>query len=71
LHPGAELSNAFGPRVIVPFGLSSRRLRDIATPNVEIGTIMRRVRADVVTATHERRVPWDHSSLIGEVILAR
>jgi tetratricopeptide (TPR) repeat protein len=46
-------------------------LKHIATPNVEIGTIMRRVRADVVTATHERQVPWDHSSLIGEVILAR
>jgi uncharacterized caspase-like protein len=46
-------------------------LKHIATPNVEIGTIMRRVRADVVAATHERQVPWDHSSLIGEVILAR
>jgi uncharacterized caspase-like protein len=46
-------------------------LRHIATPNVEIGTIMRKVRADVVAATHERQVPWDSSSLIGEVILAR
>jgi uncharacterized caspase-like protein len=46
-------------------------LKHIATPNVEIGTIMRRVRADVVAATHERQVPWDSSSLIGEVILAR
>jgi tetratricopeptide (TPR) repeat protein len=46
-------------------------LKHIATPNVEIGTIMRRVRADVVAATRERQVPWDHSSLIGEVILAR
>jgi hypothetical protein len=32
---------------------------------------MRRVRADVVAATLERQVPWDSSSLIGEVILAR
>ena len=46
-------------------------LKHIATPSVEIGTIMRRVRADVIAATHERQVPWDHSSLIGEVILAR
>jgi tetratricopeptide (TPR) repeat protein len=46
-------------------------LKHIATPNVEIGTIMRRVRADVVAATQERQVPWDSSSLIGEVILAR
>ena len=48
-----------------------RFMKHIATPNVEIGTIMRRVRADVVAATHERQVPWDSSSLIGEVILAR
>jgi uncharacterized caspase-like protein len=46
-------------------------LKHIAPPNVEIGTIMRRVRGDVVTATHERQVPCDHSSLIGDVILAR
>jgi tetratricopeptide (TPR) repeat protein len=46
-------------------------LKHIATPNVEIGTIVRRVRADVVAATRQRQVPWDHSSLIGEVILAR
>jgi hypothetical protein len=32
-------------------------LKHIATPNVEIGTIMRRVRADVVAATHERQGP--------------
>jgi hypothetical protein len=29
------------------------------------------VRADVIAATRERQVPWDQSSLIGEVILAR
>ena len=32
---------------------------------------MRRVRADVVAATSGKQVPWDHSSLIGEVVLAR
>jgi tetratricopeptide (TPR) repeat protein len=46
-------------------------LKHIATPNVEISAIMRRVRADVIAATREQQVPWDHSSLIGEVILAR
>lgn len=46
-------------------------LKHIATPGVDIGTLMRRVRADVVAATHEKQVPWDHSSLMGEVILAR
>jgi uncharacterized caspase-like protein len=50
---------------------TAAHLKHIATPNVEIGTIIRRARADVVAATHERQVPWDSSSLIGEVILAR
>ena len=46
-------------------------LKHISTPGVDIGTLMRRVRADVVAATHEKQVPWDHSSLMGEVVLAR
>jgi uncharacterized caspase-like protein len=32
---------------------------------------MRRVRADVIAATRRKQVPWDHSSLVGEVVLAR
>ena len=46
-------------------------LKHIATPGVDIGTVMRRVRADVVAATREKQVPWDHSSLIGDVILVK
>jgi Caspase domain len=46
-------------------------LKHIATPGVDIGTVMRRVRSDVITATREQQVPWDHSSLTGDVILAR
>jgi tetratricopeptide (TPR) repeat protein len=46
-------------------------LKHIATPGLEIRSMMTRVRADVVTATNEKQVPWDHSSLIGDVILAR
>ena len=44
-------------------------LKHIETPGLEIGSLMRRVRADVVSATHDRQVPWDHSSLIGDVVL--
>jgi tetratricopeptide (TPR) repeat protein len=44
-------------------------LKYIATPKLEIGTIMKRVRADVIAATREKQVPWDHSSLVGDVIL--
>ena len=46
-------------------------LKHIATPGVDVGALMRRVRADVIAATHEKQVPWDHSSLVGDVVLAR
>jgi uncharacterized caspase-like protein len=46
-------------------------LRHIATPGLEIGSMMKRVRADVFEATRQRQLPWDHSSLIGEVVLAQ
>jgi tetratricopeptide (TPR) repeat protein len=44
-------------------------LKYIATPRLEIGSIMKRVRADVIATTREKQVPWDHSSLVGDVIL--
>jgi Tfp pilus assembly protein PilF len=46
-------------------------LKHIATPRLEISALMKRVRADVIVATHEKQVPWDHSSLVGDVVLAR
>jgi uncharacterized caspase-like protein len=46
-------------------------LKHIATPGVDIGALMRRVRADVIAATREKQVPWDDSSLVGDVLLAR
>jgi uncharacterized caspase-like protein len=46
-------------------------LKHIGDAGVDIGTLMRRVRAEVVAATREKQVPWDHSSLVGEVFLAR
>lgn len=41
----------------------------IAEPGVDIGLAMRRVREDVIAATERRQVPWDHSSLVGDVVL--
>ena len=46
-------------------------LRHLGDPGTDISVVLKRVRADVIAATKERQVPWDHSSLIGEVILAR
>jgi len=41
-------------------------LNHIRTPGLEVRTMLTRVRADVIKATNERQVPWDHSSLTGE-----
>ena len=46
-------------------------LKHMATPSLEISALMKRVRADVIAATHNKQVPWDHSSLVGDVILAK
>ena len=45
-------------------------LKHIGTPGLEINSMMKRVRADVLVATRDKQVPWNHSSLIGEVVLA-
>lgn len=46
-------------------------LKHIGTPGLEISAVMKRVRADVMKTTRERQIPWDHSSLVGDVYLAR
>jgi uncharacterized caspase-like protein len=50
---------------------TSALLKHVTTQGLDIGSVMRRVRADVVQATRGRQVPWDHSSLIGDVVLAQ
>lgn len=44
-------------------------LKHLPTPGLEVSSMMRRVRSDVVAATREKQVPWDHSSLMGDVVL--
>ena len=46
-------------------------LTHLPAPGVDIGVMLRRVRADVIRTTNRQQVPWDHSSLIGDVVLAR
>ncbi|MEM9344734.1 MAG: SUMF1/EgtB/PvdO family nonheme iron enzyme [Pseudomonadota bacterium] len=45
-------------------------LEHIETPNIEINTLMTRVRADVYETTGRLQRPWSTSSLLGEVYLA-
>jgi hypothetical protein len=43
---------------------SGALIRNIPAQNVEVMEMLRRVRKEVVTATKEDQVPWEHSSLI-------
>lgn len=44
--------------------------RHIGTSGLEVQQMLTRVRAEVVTATKAKQVPWSNSSLLGEVYLA-
>jgi uncharacterized caspase-like protein len=46
-------------------------IKHLTDPGIDIDVVMKRVRGDVIAATHQKQVPWDHSSLVGEVVLAR
>ena len=41
-------------------------LRHIRTPNIEIESMLKAVRVDVMKMTHDKQVPWDHSSLTAD-----
>jgi regulator of sirC expression with transglutaminase-like and TPR domain len=43
--------------------------RHISTPGLELQQMLTRVRAEVVSATRNRQVPWSNSSLLGEIYL--
>jgi formylglycine-generating enzyme required for sulfatase activity len=45
-------------------------IRHIPTPGIEIRQMLTRVRADVARATGDKQIPWDNSSLRGDVYLA-
>ncbi|WFU27861.1 caspase family protein [Bradyrhizobium sp. CB1717] len=44
--------------------------RHIGTPGLEVQQMLTRVRAEVVSSTKTKQVPWSNSSLLGEVYLA-
>ena len=41
-------------------------LTHIETPGLDIGSMMIKVRQDVISATGKKQIPWDHSSLTGQ-----
>jgi tetratricopeptide (TPR) repeat protein len=50
---------------------SAALVRHLATPNLEVQQMLTRVRAEVVSETKSKQVPWSNSSLLGEVYLGR
>jgi uncharacterized caspase-like protein len=44
--------------------------RHIGTPGLEVQQMLTRVRAEVVSTTKSKQMPWSNSSLLGEVYLA-
>jgi hypothetical protein len=45
-------------------------VKHMRTPNLEVRQMLTRVRADVASVTRNQQIPWDNSSLLGEVFLA-
>ncbi len=46
-------------------------LKHIRTADLEVRQMMTRVRAEVAAATGRKQIPWDNSSLLGDIYLAR
>lgn len=44
--------------------------RHIGTPGLEVQQMLTRVRAEAVSITKNKQVPWSNSSLLGELYLA-
>ncbi|MEL6666652.1 MAG: caspase domain-containing protein [Pseudomonadota bacterium] len=64
-QPGAVADDGVGRNS--PF--TSAFLKYANQPGLEIQQMLRRVRGEVIAATDSRQVPWDHSSLTGDVFL--
>ena len=49
---------------------TSALLANVLKPGLEVRQLVSKVRADVLTSTDGKQVPWDNSSLVGDVYLA-
>ena len=69
---GSILAYATAPGSIAADGrgrnglYTSKLLKHMTTPGLEIGRVFRKVRIDVVRSSQKKQVPWESSSLIGE-----
>ena len=49
---------------------TSALLKYVRTPGLEVRQLISKVRGDVLAATNNQQLPWDNSSLVGDVYLA-
>lgn len=76
LGSGALIAYATAPGRVALDGktpnspFSEALLKYIATPGLEVRQMMTRVRAEVLKATENKQIPWDNSSLLGDVFLS-
>ena len=64
--PGRVALDGEGPNS--PF--TTALVKHIGTPGLEVRQMLTRVRAEVASATRNQQIPWDNSSLLGDVFLA-
>jgi tetratricopeptide (TPR) repeat protein len=64
--PGAVALDGEG--VNSPF--TAALVKHIRTPGLEVRQMLTRVRSEVASTTQKKQIPWDNSSLLGEVYLA-
>jgi len=65
-QPGNTARDGTGDGKNSPF--TEALLRHIPTPNVDVLSVMKQVRRDVVEQTKKAQVPWDTSSLVDEFV---
>lgn len=64
--PGAVALDGAGSNSPFTLGL----VKHLKTPGLEVRQMLTRVRAEVAVATNDKQIPWDNSSLRGDVYLA-
>ena len=76
LGTGTLIAFSTAPNAVALDGTSSNSpftralAKHMRTPGLEVRQMLTRVRADVAAETQGRQIPWDNSSLLGEVYLA-
>ena len=69
---GSLIAYSTGPGAVAADGterngtFTKHLIRHLGTPNLSVEQVLKRVRIDVAAETHQRQIPWESSSLMGE-----